>query len=375
MDRISKLPLCIIENILCLLPIQEAARTSILSREWRYHWIKIPKLAFIEDTFQVSTDGAELSVLEQTFDEPSDRKVMTKRCKLLYAIYQVLLLHQGPIHEFTLSMAVDGSCVEIDHILLHLSKKNTLKILNLDLRGNYSLPSSFFSLHYITELHITSCVFDRQPSSNGFRSLTTLNLQEIWISEKALMRLLSSCPLLKTLTIMSDYGTIDVFGDFTILPTTTLVHLKYLCMEWIWLRHKYAVPFLVHLIRSSPNLEKLKLEISVDDDLFDESITGFVTLDDYSDIMLEYLNELEILHFSDADNELDFVKLILAKSPVLKKVRILLWDQFDKDERLRISQMFLRSPCASPIVKLSCKGQDCDWGQDCIVSVSSQIVC
>ncbi|XP_022019796.1 F-box/FBD/LRR-repeat protein At1g13570-like [Helianthus annuus] len=197
MDRISKLPLCIIENILCLPPIQEAARTSILSREWRYHWIKIPKLAFIEDTFQVSTDGAELSVLEQTFDEPSDRK--------------------GPIHEFTLSMAVDGSCVEIDHILLHLSKKNTLKILNLDLRGNYSLPSSFFSLHYITELHITSCVFDRQPSSNGFRSLTTLNLQEIWISEKALMRLLSSCPLLKTLTIMSDYGTIDVFGDFTIV--------------------------------------------------------------------------------------------------------------------------------------------------------------
>ncbi|KAF5761117.1 putative FBD domain-containing protein [Helianthus annuus] len=137
------------------------------------------------------------------------------------------------------------------------------------------------------------------------------------------------------------------------LPTTTLVHLKYLFMEWIWLRHKYAVSFLVHLIRSSPNLEKLKLEISVDDDLFDESITGFVTLDDYSDIMLEYLNELEILHFSDADNELDFVKLILAKSPVLKKVRILLWDQFDKDERLRISQMFLHSPCASPVVKLS----------------------
>ncbi|KAJ0549107.1 putative F-box domain, FBD domain, leucine-rich repeat domain superfamily [Helianthus annuus] len=374
MDRISKLPLCIIEAILCFLPIQEAARTSILSKEWRYHWIKIPKLAFIEDTFQVSTEGDELSILEQTFYEPSDRKVMTKRCKLFGAIYQVLLLHQGPIHEFTLSMVVDDSCVEIDHIILHLSKKNTLKILNLDLRGNYSLPSSFFSLHYITELYITSCVFDRQPSSNGFRSLTTLNLQEIWISEKALMRLLSSCPLLKTLTIMSDYTTIDVFGDFTIadfieclpnieylsvwfsiflLPSTTLVHLKYLCMEWIWLRHKYAVPFLVHLIRSFPNLEKLKLELSVDDDLFDEFIAGSITFDDYSDIMLEHLNELEILHFSDADNELDFVKLILAKSPVLKKVRILLWDEIDEDERLRISQILLRSPCVSPVVKFS----------------------
>ncbi|KAF5797374.1 putative F-box domain, leucine-rich repeat domain superfamily, F-box-like domain superfamily [Helianthus annuus] len=135
MDRISKLPVGVIETILCLLPIQEAARTSILSKEWRYHWTKIPKLVFIEeDAYEVSTDGAELSELEQTFDRPSERKMMTNRCKLFYATYQVLLVHEGPINEFTLCMPVDGSCVEIDHIIRHLSKKNTVKILKLDFK-------------------------------------------------------------------------------------------------------------------------------------------------------------------------------------------------------------------------------------------------
>lgn len=116
MDMISKLPLGVIETILCFLPIQEAASTSILSREWRYRWITIPKLAFIERTFQVSAAGDELSDLEQTYGTPSKRREMAKRCKLFYAIYQVLLMHEDPILEFTLSMETDGSCVEIDHI-------------------------------------------------------------------------------------------------------------------------------------------------------------------------------------------------------------------------------------------------------------------
>ncbi|KAI7742919.1 hypothetical protein M8C21_008724, partial [Ambrosia artemisiifolia] len=379
MDRISKLPIGVIETILCLLPIQEAARTSILSREWRHHWTKIPKLAFDEYTFEVSTYAAELSVLERTFVRRSHRKVLTTRCKLFYAIYQVLLMHQGPIHEFTLSMIADDSCVEIDHILLHLSKKNTIKILKLDFGGRYMLPLSLFSLHHLTDLSLSNCDLDHQPSSHVFGSLTSLHLQELQTSKKALLRLLSSCPLLERLTLMSDGGTIDDSGDSTIadlfkcvpgieylsfwffvfllflpLPKelpTTLVHLKYLYLDGVWFRHEYAVPFLDLLIRSSPNLEKLKLVISGEDDLFDDCYVKIHSFhrEDYSDFVLEHLNELEILDFSDALNELGFVKLILAKSPVLKKVRILLWDQLDKDVKLRISKIILSYPCASPV--------------------------
>ncbi|XP_076897872.1 F-box/FBD/LRR-repeat protein At1g13570-like [Bidens hawaiensis] len=382
MVRISKLPSGIIETILCLLPIQEAARTSILSKEWRYHWIKIPKLEFDEETFQVSTDGDEPSIWEQTFDETSERKEMTKRCKLFFAIYQVLLMHEGPVNEFTLCMQADNSCIEVDQIILHLSKKNTVKVLYLHLYGgpkSYRLPLSFFSLHQLTDLYLIGCVLDHQPSSNVFSSLTTLYLLEINTCGKVLLSLLSSCPILKRLTIMSDNGTIDESGDFTIVdlmecvpnfeylcavfsiftcflplpkePTTRLVHLKYLCMELVWLRHKYAIPFLVLLIKSFPNMEKLKLELSIDE-LFDESETGSSTLEDYSDAMLEHLNELEILYFSNGENELLVVKLILAKLHVLKNVRIRLWDRIREDAKLDISNVLLSFPCASPAVKI-----------------------
>ncbi|XP_076885015.1 F-box/FBD/LRR-repeat protein At1g13570-like [Bidens hawaiensis] len=381
MDRISRLPIGILESILCFLPIQEAARTCILSKEWRYHWLKVPKLVFIEDTFQESTDGDELTVLEQTFDRSSERRIITSRCKLFYAIYQVLLRHQGPIHEFTLSLRADGSCVEIDHIILHLSNKNTIKKLKLDFSGigSYMLPFSLFSLHQLTDLYLTTCTLKLQSSFTGFGSLTTLCLEDIGICQKELLRLLANCLSLRRLSLLSDGGTIVECQDCTIadliecvpnieylsltffiftifypLPkelSTRLVHLKYLCLEWVWFHHKYAVPFLVLLIKSSPNLEKLKLDLS-EYDLFDESWTGSATLEDYPDVMFEHLNELEILHFGNEDNELVVVRLILAKSPVLKTVKILVCDEFDEDDKLQISEGLLSFQCASPVVRI-----------------------
>ncbi|GKF28001.1 F-box/FBD/LRR-repeat protein-like protein, partial [Tanacetum coccineum] len=102
LDMISNLPPTIIETILCLLPIQEAVRTSVLSKKWRYNWTKIPKLVFNEYTFKVST-------------KENQRKPF-------YAINQVLLLHQGPILEFTLSMdGADDGGVEMDQIITNLS--------------------------------------------------------------------------------------------------------------------------------------------------------------------------------------------------------------------------------------------------------------
>ncbi|MFS8031599.1 putative F-box-like domain superfamily protein [Helianthus anomalus] len=56
LDRITTLPQSIIETILCLLPIEETARTSILSREWRFKWTTIPKLVFLDDTVKRSTE-------------------------------------------------------------------------------------------------------------------------------------------------------------------------------------------------------------------------------------------------------------------------------------------------------------------------------
>nr|XP_016485514.1 PREDICTED: putative F-box/FBD/LRR-repeat protein At5g56810 isoform X4 [Nicotiana tabacum] len=43
-DRISALPKNVIDGILELLPVEDAARTSILSKNWRYIWVMLPNL-------------------------------------------------------------------------------------------------------------------------------------------------------------------------------------------------------------------------------------------------------------------------------------------------------------------------------------------
>ncbi|KAJ0818433.1 putative FBD domain, leucine-rich repeat domain superfamily, F-box-like domain superfamily [Helianthus annuus] len=381
MDRISKLPLGIIETILCLLPIQEAARTSILSREWRYLWTKIPNLVFIEKNFQVSTDRTDRAELS-LYNKPSKRRKMSKKSKFIDAIYQVLLIHEGPIHEFTLDMQVDDSGVEIDHILLHLSKKNTLKMLNLDIIGDgyegYVLPISLFSLHQLTELYLNDCALFHERPFTEFRCLTTLYLNGLSTYDTTLLRLLSSCPVLKRLMLYCDGGTIsdsrrttivDLFKcvpmiEFLsvrffivtcfvperlpkVLPTP-LVDLKYLCMDHFCFSHKYGLPFLALLMRSFPNLEKFKL-VMYEDYWLDEDEMSAYTLEDYSDIMLENLNEFHILNYRDAEDELDFVKFILAKSPVLKKVGVFPCVKFDEEEESKILKSLSLSPCAAPV--------------------------
>lgn len=196
----NTLPQTIIETILCFLPIEDAARTSILSREWRYKWTTIPKLVFRSSTVSERTTEP---------DPDSDMAIarinMDQRCKLFYAIHQVLLLRQGPIHEFTLVMNANYHCFEIDHIILHLSRNHTVKKLSLDLNEtyldfihSYKLPLCAFSLHQLTDLDLNYCDIDHQPTFNGFPSLRSLRLSYVTISTKALLHLLSHCPLLKS---------------------------------------------------------------------------------------------------------------------------------------------------------------------------------
>jgi len=207
LDIITTLPQVIIETILCLLPIEDAARTSILSKEWRYKWTKIPNLAFswskendVFFWFRVEEENVTSKV-------ERERRNKDARCKLFCAIHQVLLQRQGPIHEFTLSMnGSDPTCVEIDQIVLHLSRNHALKKLKLDFNAFdsdklYGLPLSVFSLNHLTDLYLDNCDVNFKPIFNGFGSLINLTLKRVCISEEALLHILSNCPSLKRLCV------------------------------------------------------------------------------------------------------------------------------------------------------------------------------
>nr|GEX09430.1 hypothetical protein [Tanacetum cinerariifolium] len=213
-------------------------------------------------------------------------------------------------------------------------------------------------------------------------SLTSLYLQEVDFSTVTLKHLLSNCPLLKTLDIRDPCisGSIDgptiseifkclpviekfsisfelirVFRDIAIheVPrelSTTLIHLKYLGIDGVYFFSKTELSVLALLIKSSPNLEKLKVWDHSNLDM--SKRRDYFRVEDYSDIMLERLNELEITSFINAKNQLDFVRLILARSPVLKKVRIFPFFKIRKKEKSKIKSQILEDsisyPCASP---------------------------
>ncbi|GJU08827.1 F-box/FBD/LRR-repeat protein-like protein [Tanacetum coccineum] len=373
MDMISNLPPNIIDTVLCFLPIQEAARTSILSREWRYRWNKIPKLVFEEVRFQVSYDVAESSVVDQTVNESSDRqiRVMFRRKRFFSAISQVVLMHDGPIHELTIDMLPDDddiknhTCVEIDRIIFHLSRKHTVKNLTINLNnGIYELPYSLFSFSHLSDLCLVGCCFSQKPTFSGFRRLRSLSLDGVYISQKTLLHLLSSCPLFKNVTLEIDSRYIDIDESTTIINLfeslrmieslsiqftvlelfvydraprelrALLSHLKYFYTHEIPFTQKCGLSCLVLLIRNSPNLEKLEIDnrmldqddSDMEDDLCTEDELYSFTVDSYPDIWLEHLKE---------------------------KVKITLdYSAFDEDEELPILLILLRFPHASPVVEI-----------------------
>ncbi|KAI7724418.1 hypothetical protein M8C21_016869 [Ambrosia artemisiifolia] len=360
LDIISTLPQNILETILCRLPTKEAARTSILSREWRYTWTKISKLEFYVLT---RIAGQDVGI----------------RLIPFYDILQVLLWHQGLIHEFSLFMyhsTTDQDSFDFDQVVLHLTKNHAVKKLvlqGLNKLSWHKLPKSVFSLHHLTDLDLTYFVLDYQPIFNGFGSrLRSLSLSNVEISTKTLLHLLSNCPSLKTLALFigeshlggKDCTVIELFkclpmiehlstfGDvfeWLVLDSvpqglpTLLLHLKYFCFKNMWFDCGNGLAFLLVLTKCSPNLKKIKLEINFHETCYKEHPA--VVWEEYSDVWLEHLNELEIISFGHLKQEIEFVKFILARSPKLSKVS--LRSMRCEKERLEMLQALLRAPRAS----------------------------
>ncbi|XP_071720734.1 F-box/FBD/LRR-repeat protein At1g13570-like [Rutidosis leptorrhynchoides] len=341
-DIISSLPQDIIETILCLVPIIYAVRTSILSKKWRYSWTRIPKLVFSEEDLYRGED------LLQVF------------C----VIHQVLLMHQGSIFEFSLSMYADNTYADIDQIITYLSRKNTVEKLKLELNldiddgeERYKLPLSFFSFLHLTHLHLEHCNLDhQQPTLNGFgQQLTSLFLNNVDISEKLILHVVSKSPLLKRFGLVINHTEYELsyiyslaficelFGNMpsvehlfldiedlhildasnSCLPKlpTPLVHLKY-----AYFVGGCDLPFPVSLLRSSPNLEKLKLQ------------------------------ELEVDFDTDIDEmKMELLKLILGRSPMLKVVNIGINSSTIGNHDAEILRVLSDIPRASEMVKIVVK--------------------
>ncbi|XP_038714539.1 F-box/FBD/LRR-repeat protein At1g13570-like isoform X2 [Tripterygium wilfordii] len=401
-DMISNLPNNIINNILTCLPIRDAARTCVLSKIWRFKWLYLSELVF-DEIFSGTSPGN--SVL-------STNKIWSR-------IYEILLLHRGPLRKFVISIPELISGSRIYRIILFLSQKD-IQECTFSLKPGiyYELPSTLFSCTQLTHLNLSQCEFRRPPEFTGFSNLISVDFNRVDISTLAFRTFLSKCPLLQRLKLdylsemdhldidapnlkylylsgifesicfkntpllstliiknveywsLSGYGYVfDVFDSLPMiehlvvgypflmnlmageipekLPTT---FLKCLELSDLALKYKEVASFALCLIRSFPNLQKLRVKgCPCVDNL--EDLTSPESLVKAQEPWEDSLNQLRVVMmdvFCGTWPELEFLKYLLAKSLVLEKIFIQPPPKTEAKTGLKILKDVLRLRRASP---------------------------
>ncbi|CAL5338510.1 unnamed protein product [Camellia sinensis] len=196
-DIITHLPDNVKEKILMSLPLQDAVRTSILSRKLRYMWARLPQLLF-DDKF-----CREL--------------IKNQKNKLVMTIYQVLLLHRGPILRFTLSLSGLEGCSEIDQLVLFVSnnggvpKRLPITLSHLKIIDLYAIcfgEVNEVCTHETTAIDHVLELLEIQDwsdvSLNQLREVEIRNLSGTRFELEFIKLLLAKSPMLETMLIEPD---------------------------------------------------------------------------------------------------------------------------------------------------------------------------
>ncbi|XP_058183575.1 F-box/FBD/LRR-repeat protein At1g13570 isoform X2 [Rhododendron vialii] len=327
-DVISDLPQSIVETILTKIPIRDAVRTSILSSKWRYKWANLTHLVFDDRCSSLYNDKGLVEG------------------NLVKFITRFLFLHDGPIHMFTLSSTYLQGSSYIDQWLLFLSRKDVKElVIELGDREWFRAPTCLFSCRKLTRLELIRCELDPPPSFKGFLSLKCLVLQQVLIAPDKVENLLSSCPLLESLTL-------SYFDSFAL--SICAPNLKYLCLEGEFKDIRLEnTPLLIfvsvsmytddtaeHFEQSStcnfdkflggvPCLQRLIGYIYFTKSSSNTSLATEATDLDFwenecpSDCTFRLLKSVKIADISGVPHEMEFIKFLLRNSPVLEVMSII----------------------------------------------------
>ncbi|CAN0908105.1 F-box/FBD/LRR-repeat protein At1g13570, partial [Linum grandiflorum] len=165
----------------------------------RHRWRSIPHLVF----------DANFATNDSDYDSDSDSE-SSEINKVMLQVYQTLLLHDGPIHKFELSIPNMNRCPQLHQLLLYLSTKsvNQLSLVFHHFGPYISLPSSIFAFPNLTSLKLQSFTF-QLPNLQfaGFSKLAFVELNDVRLPIDFFENFISKCPLLQDLRVFDcDFG-------------------------------------------------------------------------------------------------------------------------------------------------------------------------
>ncbi|CAM8901960.1 unnamed protein product [Rhodiola kirilowii] len=182
----SDLPTNIIECILDRLPIRDAVATSILSKEWRHKWTRIPNLVF-DNEFAVSLRLQNEVTMDVEYSN---------------IIGKILLLHVGPIHKFFLR--IPSFVWKVDLVSwMHFISRKDVKELAIEALEDIKLPSYIFNCSELQSLKIKVSRLDLPPPPQDFGGFCNLRCLDLCgkLDGTQISNLVSKCPLLERLSI------------------------------------------------------------------------------------------------------------------------------------------------------------------------------
>lgn len=186
-DRISYLPWDVLDNILVRLNLKEVVRTSILSSNWRNKWTGISQFVLDDKCIPIRI---------------SDK--VARWGSIMEIIRQVQLCHDGAIEKFKLAAYCQPDHSDLDQWIRFLTSKGLKELIlqEFDSITRFNLPSCLFSSPLLNRLELFGCRFKPSSVVNEFRSLTTLQLNQVCISGRMLECLVSNSPVLERLILL-----------------------------------------------------------------------------------------------------------------------------------------------------------------------------
>ncbi|KAL3634938.1 hypothetical protein CASFOL_021992 [Castilleja foliolosa] len=191
-DRLSQLPQPILHSILSLLSQEDAVRTSVLSKSWRYIWHGRLNVEFrYDDTWHKKTKFR--SFLDKTLQRYLDQNLSLQKFLVDICHYEVdfvLLQKWIPI------------------VIMHMGVRSFTLIFHRTSNIVFPLPLVVFQSESLVELYLTRCdlIILKSTYNVMLKNLQTLLLHDVYITDEIFEKIILGCPLIENLDLFNCIG-------------------------------------------------------------------------------------------------------------------------------------------------------------------------
>ncbi|CAH9140392.1 unnamed protein product [Cuscuta epithymum] len=187
-DRISKLPIYLLIGIISRLDTKDAVITSVLSKRWKLLWLFSPELKFRESSEEIETISKFVSWVNRLLVIYNSDFLWNFEMEFTY--YECFA---SDVYAW-LANAIKSEVMQLS-LLLNSSPSKDL----------YKMPQLLFCNPSFERLRFKRCIM--APRRNiDWKSLTRLLLEEMELPQHVIDKLLSGCPLLTNLLLLSCWG-------------------------------------------------------------------------------------------------------------------------------------------------------------------------